>query len=470
MLVAATALLTACAAERVDLDTYAHEDVVRQDQVLEQAHTIPLTIDQAVARALDKNLDARVAALESLAQQKSVSLADIRLLPQMEASAGRDVRSNLAASSSRSVATGLQSLEASQSSDRDRQTAELRANWNLLDVALALSDSRRASDEAGIAEQRLTKVIQNVERDVYVAYWRALAFQDLKVNADQLIKDAQAHMNKIDIARAKKLLSDEQAHQRISELSEQIQAFRDVKRQAELSQLELKSLLSYAPDVELKLLSQRRNIDPASRSLLNADMAKLETQALKARPEMREEILKRNQSIEDIRREVIQTFPGFNGIISRQYDSNDFLVNNIWNNLTLSVAQSITNLLTLPARLDVASSRSDVADARRQALSAAVIAQVHIARSGLAQSQSSYHDFERVAATSAQKARGMSERRKRGFATGENVLSSVLDAQTAKLRAGLAYADYQESYAAMRNGFGCSVTSLPQISQKGCSL
>jgi outer membrane protein, multidrug efflux system len=464
--------LSACTGvQRVDLDTPQHETVLTADRLPRESQIISLTIDQAVARALDKNLDARVAALEALAQQKSVSLAELRVMPQMEFSAGKDTRSNIAASSSRAVATGLQSLEASQSSDRSRETAELQANWNLLDAALALSDARKASHEAGVAQQRLDKVIQNVERDVVVAYWRALAFQDLKINAEKLIQDTQGQMDKIEQARAKKLLNSEQVDEKLSELTQRVQAFQDLKRDAELGQLELKSLLSYAPETQIKLISPRPSLDGRAQNLLQANVEKLEEVALKNRPEMREEILKRNMTAEDARREIIQTFPGFSTVLSRQYDSNNFLVHGVWNNVTLSVAQSITNLLTLPVRLDAAQSRAQVADARRQALNAAVIAQIHIARTGLSQSRDAYKNFNRLAQSAQAKSRGILERRKRGLVAGEGALAAQLDAQTSLLRANLAYADYQESYAALRNSFGCSVTTLPVASsQKGCGL
>lgn len=458
---------------RVDLDTQGHTQMLQSDRVDldDQTQKIRLSLLDAVKRGMEKNLDARVAALEALSQQRSVSVTALRALPTVAASAEYTNRSNEGASSSRSVATGLESLEASQSVDRQRRLGALKLDWNLIDAAIALSDTAKARDDEKIAQERLQKVIQNVERDVYGAYWRALAYQNTANAAQAAMREAQMQIGQIEVARKKHLLGDELAASKTLELLERVQSYGELVDRSQLAQVELKSLLSYPAATQLVLTTKEPGSLSNLRKLVKGDIKSLEWLALRQRPEMREEILKRNITIEDTRREILQTFPGLNIALSRQYDSNNFLVDNVWNTLSLSIVQSVTNLLTLPARYQASKSRQYVADARRQALNAAIVAQIHIGRQRLLATQSAYQYLYRAAESANRKARSLQLRRINGLASGEDIVSSGLEAKRADLRAGLAYAEYLEAYAAMKNALGCGVLSevMSQISN-GCEL
>lgn len=162
--------LSGCGGTSVALDSPAHEDLLRQDRMVSgqgdgnraQSQIIKLSLADAIQRGLEHNLDARVAALETLSQQDNVTLAQLRALPGVDLSGGYVGRSNPGASSSRSVITGQESLEPSQSTEQHRRVASLEASWNLLDAALALADASKADEETKIASERYNKVVQNV--------------------------------------------------------------------------------------------------------------------------------------------------------------------------------------------------------------------------------------------------------------------------------------------------------------------
>src|SRR5690606_20225257 len=156
-------------------------------------------------------------------------------IPGVEFSYGYAGRSNKGASSSRSVLSGQQSLEPSQSTEMHRRTAALAADWNLLDAVLALNEAASAEHGAAAARERYAKVVQNVERDVYAAYWRALAWQEVKDKDEAIHGLAAEQIEKINIAVDEKLISPEEAGEKSSLLAERQRTLFDLRDRARLA-------------------------------------------------------------------------------------------------------------------------------------------------------------------------------------------------------------------------------------------
>lgn len=458
-------LLSGCSGSMVDLDSPEHAQMLKQDrldsgqEIDSTGQIIQLSLEAAIQRGYTNNLDARVAAYEAMSQQDEVTLADLRALPGVEASGGYVKRSNSGASSSRSVITGQQSLEPSQSTETDRRVASLEASWNLLDAALALADASKANDEAKIAGQRYAKVMQNVERDVYSAYWRARGYQDSREQSERLLKECESRIQNLDTAANQKLISSDQAGDKMAMLSDRMRTLRDLHDKMQLSEIELKGMLSIPLGARLELTTKQRDIAADIKRLTTEDVENQEWTALQSRPEMREEVLKKNVSLHETRREIYQTFPGINLLLSKNYDSNQFLVDPNWVDFSAKIAQSITGIFTLPARYAAAKNKEVLADARRQALNSAILAQVHIARERLG-STSDANRADRVALMAAsRKSNGIAGKAAEGFASKQDAFLAKLDSQIETMRAATAYADMQDAYAAMKTTLGGSVIS-----------
>lgn len=462
-----TILVTGCSHPTVKLDTPAHTQLLQEDR--ETLHkdgasqqVIELSLEQAIERGYAKNLDARVAALEELSQQKNVTLAQLRALPGVQLSGGYAGRTNDGASSSESIITGQQSLEPSKSTQMDRRVASLEVNWNLLDAALALADASKANEEAGVARERYAKVIQNVERDVYTAYWRVSAYQEGKGRVEQLLAEARDQIEKLDSAASKKLISSDQAGDKMALLADRERNLRDLRDQMQLAEIELKSLLSLPMNAQLVLTTKNRDVSGEVSRMTGGDSTAQEWKALQSRPEMREEILKKNISIRDTHREVYQTFPGLNLLHAREYDSNKYLVDPNWTNFSAKIVQTITDLITLPDRYDAAKRKEAVTDARRQALNAAIIAQVHMARMRLTSMKEAQKQSQLAKKAASHKSQAISGKKIHGFASGLDELVARMELEIEALRAGMIYADYQDAYAAMKSTLGQSIIERPQ--------
>ena len=136
--VAAALMLAGCSV--IAPEKLSSDDLMRLANVDQQLMfaaqepvTAPITMEEAVARALKYNLEHRLAMMERAVQENIADVQSMSLLPKLTASAGYRDRSNELASSSESLATGKESLVPSKSSERDGRTADLELSWNVLD-------------------------------------------------------------------------------------------------------------------------------------------------------------------------------------------------------------------------------------------------------------------------------------------------------------------------------------------------
>ncbi len=130
---------------------------------------------EVVARAVRYNLDHRLKIVEQAFAAGEFRLARYDMLPRIVGQSGYAGRTNHSGSTSTSLLTGEQSLEASTSQDRDRITGRLSAVWNVLDFGVAYARAQQSSDQILIARERVRRVLDNVMLDVRNAYWCAVA-------------------------------------------------------------------------------------------------------------------------------------------------------------------------------------------------------------------------------------------------------------------------------------------------------
>ena len=183
--------LNGCAVTSDPITKKESEQRSQQDRVAmfsqQEPVTAPITLYDAMARALKYNLESRLKVMESALAQQQLDLSRYDMLPKLAASAGYVGRNNASASSSRSVETGQTSLEPSTSQDRDRDVADLTMVWNVLDFGVSYVSAKQKSDQRWIAEERKRKVVHTILQDVRSAYWRAVAAERLLGQIDTLI-------------------------------------------------------------------------------------------------------------------------------------------------------------------------------------------------------------------------------------------------------------------------------------------
>ncbi|MGI4839508.1 MAG: TolC family protein [Janthinobacterium lividum] len=402
----------------------------------------PLTLHQAMARAVKYNLEGRLKVMEEALAKRQLDLSSFDMLPRMALDAGYAGRSNVGASSSQSVQTGTQSLEPSTSQDKDRRVADLTMVWNVLDFGVSYISAKQQGDQRLIVQERRRKVINTIVQDVRSAYWRAVA-------AERLLTKIDALMARVDTARNdSQRMSDQRIGDPVVSLGYQrslIEATRQLQEQRRalsLAKTELATLINLPMGTDLKLATPDGYAIPQ----LKVGMASLENEALASRPELREQDYQTRISTAETRKAMLRLLPGLEFSAGEHYDSNSFLVNNNWADYGVKLTWNLFNVLSAPAAINVAKAGEEVAKARRQAISVAVLAQLYVANANY---QEALHQFQTNQQLSDIDEQILGQLRNRHQAAGLGELDLIqgeLNTLQADLRRDLSYADLRNAY------------------------
>ena len=151
----------------------------------------PMTLGEAIARALSYNLDHRLKQMESAVAVRRYDFDKHGLLPRLVADAGYTRRNNDPGAQSINLETGEESLPPSSSQERETETANLALTWNVLDFGLSYYTAKQNSDQIYIAEERRRKTVQNITQDVIDAFWKAWIAQTLAPKVDALLAETR---------------------------------------------------------------------------------------------------------------------------------------------------------------------------------------------------------------------------------------------------------------------------------------
>lgn len=402
----------------------------------------PLTLHEAMARAVKYNLEARLKVMEEAMAQRQVDLATFDMLPRMAMSAGYAGRDNVSASSSESVRTGTQSLEPSTSQDRDRRVADLTMVWNVLDFGVAYVSAKQQGDQRLIVQERRRKVVNTIIQDVRSAYWRALAAERLLTQIDSLMarvnqaRDNSQRLSNQRIGDPIQALSYQRA------LIEAIRQLEDQRRALSLAKTELATLINLPIGSTVNLVAS----DDYPVPQLKVGFDVLEREALASRPELREQDYQARISAAETRKAMLRLLPGLEFSAGSHYDSNSFLVNQSWADYGVKITWNLFNVLSAPASINVAKAGEEVAEARRQAMSMAILAQLYVANANFNEAQRQFQTSQQLAGLDSQIVEQLRNRHKAEGIGELELIQGELNALQANLRRDLAYAELRNSY------------------------
>lgn len=402
----------------------------------------PLTLHQAMARAVKYNLEGRLKIMEEALAKRQLDLASFDMLPRMALDAGYVGRNNVNASSSQSVRTGTQSLEPSTSQDRDRDVADLTMVWNVLDFGVSYISAKQQGDQRLIVQERRRKVINTIVQDVRSAYWRAMA-------AERLLKQIDSLMARVQTARDNsQTLSDQRIGDPVQALGYQrslIEATRQLEEQRRalsLAKTELATLINLPLGTNLTLATDDGYQIPE----LKVDLAKLEQEALTSRPELREQDYQTRISAAETRKAMLRLLPGVEFSAGGHYDSNSFLVEQGWADYGVKITWNLFSVISAPAAINVAKAGEEVATARRQAMSIAVLAQLYVANANYQEALRQFKTNQQLSDIDGQIV-GQLRNRHQAAGIGElELIQGELNNLQADLRRDLSYADLRNAY------------------------
>lgn len=238
-----------------------------------------------------------------------------------------------------------------------------------------------------------------------------------------------------------------------------------MKHSLDLADVELKTLIDYPLDQELTLDVQGKDLLRTGSMLpaIKGDIDSFEETAFVNRPEVREEILNKRMSLRDIKMSLVESIPGVNLLFTYNYDSNNFLVYNRWIDSIVGLTASINKIITAPTRYKRAQNLDQLADRRREALIAAVITQVHVARARydvLAQEYAETSVTVKNSEDAIKRAAAMTET---GMMSKSQLLNIKIDASIAAVNLAFAYSDAQDAYGKFINTLGIDLWDAGDI-------
>ena len=412
--------------------------------------TAPITLDEALARALKYNLDYRLKRMESVLALGLTDYASKDMLPQVLARAGYQERNNDSGGFSRNIIDRVESTVPTTSADRSNSQTSIGFSWNALDFGVSYYRAKQQGDQYLIAEERRRKVVQNLLQDVRASYWRALAAQKLSAQADDVLQRAQTALSRSREAESQKALSPGVALAYQRALLDATSLLSQRRQDLQYAKQELAALMNVPTGVNFEIAQAPEPKLPP----MPKDLFKLEELALMQRPELREEDLRKRISAAEARKQILSVLPNLTFNLGRQNDTNSLLYSNTWSEGGVNLAWNLMRLAALPAMKDAQAAQTSVDDMRRAALSMAILTQ---ARLGAERYRMALHDHE-LAVQAAQV-----DQRLASF-TKANVtarLESELEAIRTQARAVLgsfqqanAYSSAQIAYGRLYNALG----------------
>ncbi|UTH76149.1 TolC family protein [Chromobacterium sp. IIBBL 290-4] len=371
--------LSGCAVTPEPLSLAEHKATLEADRQAmfgsQEKITAPVTLQEAMARALKYNLDYRVKIMEEAMAQRQLDLSSLDMLPKLALAAGYTARNRDNASSSQNVATGEQSLVPSISSEKHDSTADLNLSWNVLDFGVSYYSAHQQADRVLILEQRKRKVSQQMMQQVREAWWQAAGAQQLQGRIDELLKQAEEALNDAKQVEQQKLRAPLDALNYRRQLLDVIRQMTAVRSALSQAKPRLAAIMNISPGQDFQIAVPSDMPMPA----LGVDLDKMEELALLNRPEVVESHYSQRISALETRKAIAKLLPGLEFSVGQHYDSNKFLINNSWSDAGLRLSWNLLNLFSAGPIMRAADAQKQVDQAQRMALNMAVLTQVHVA-------------------------------------------------------------------------------------------
>jgi multidrug efflux system outer membrane protein len=380
LLVAAT--LSGCAIEPEPIKPDERLASMLKDQTeiysKQEIISAPLTFYDALARALKYNFDHRLSMMEAVLQDTQLDVAKLNMLPRLALNAGYIMREDQLGSSSVDYFNQSRSAQLTQystSQDASRGLADLSFTWNVLDFGVSYYQAKQQANRVLIAQERRRKVVNNLIKEVLNAYWAASIADRLLPRVTPVLQQAEHALElskSVEVGRLQPLLSVLEYQRSLLRIIDQL---KKLKADLSVAKPKLAGLINAPMHIPFELAQPEQTPEPP---VLDINMEELENISLFLRPELREEMYQERVSRDEAWKEMLKVMPGLTIPISGNWDSNSFLVYNIWMEAGVRTTFNLVNLLAAPKMWKSAQTQIDVAQTRRKALSVATLVQVNV--------------------------------------------------------------------------------------------
>ena len=460
-------LLSGCAVtpealtpDEVQQETVADLTTMFKDQ---EPVTRPVSLYEAIARAVKYNLDHRLKMMEDALARKQLDLLRYDQFPELTASAGYNARNNFSGGTSIALSgadQGNESLQPSTSSEKRVTDVNGILVWNVLDFGVSYVRAQQQSNEVLITEERRRKVVQNVVQDVRYAYWRAVSAQHLLDNMDDLLNRTYSALKNSRQLENLRVQAPIQSLSYQKALLEIIQDMWFYRRDLATAKTELAALMNLKPGTPYTVLDPDGTEAPPSPDQFGT-LDTLEERALLNRPELMEEHYQARIGALEVKKAMLEMLPGLEFNLGARHNSNFLLWENGWAEAGANISWNLFQLFSGPANKRVAESQLMLDDARRMALGMAVITQVHLAHQRYQIALSDFEVTEDLVAVEKRIQKHMEAEQKAAVENELAVIQSMASTLVAQMQHDLGYAEVQNSIGRILNSVG--VDPLPGV-------
>lgn len=409
----------------------------------------PITLSDAMARALKYNLDYRLKLMETALSRGLLDVSELDMLPKLMTDAGYRWRSNDSGGTSIGIQDRIVSLRPSTSEERVHYLADATLSWDVLDFGLSYYRAKQQADDVNVTDERRRKVLQNIVQDVRDAYWRALGAQRLLGESETLAENIQAALEKSREAERAGVLPPVEGLEYQRALLDAMALVNQKRQEMEFARRELAALMNLAPGTTFELADSAE----APLSQVPGNLDQLEQLALEQRPELREEDYKTRIDAIETKKQIAALFPNLNLFGGVGHDSNKYLYNESWAQGGVSMSMNLFRLAGIPAIRRTNEARMKVDEARRMALGMAVLTQVRVS---VERYKLAVYDH-RLAEQSAQVDQRLASVAKAGSG---NQLTSELETLRTQARSMVSRFQEASSYASAQSAYGRVLNSV----------
>ncbi|MEL7465023.1 MAG: TolC family protein [Pseudomonadota bacterium] len=435
-----------------ELDAKADDRFERSVSVEQEAIDGPVDLYEAMARAIKYNLDHQVELKEEALRFEEFELSEYEMLPDLVASARYTGRSNDPGSSSQSLTTGLTSLEASRSSERNVLEADLTLSWDILDFGLSYVRSKQEADEVLIALEQRRSAINRVIEDVRTAYWRAVSAERLLGRLTDLQSRVSFALEQSEKLAARRVTQPLSALTYQRELLTIHRSVQELRRDLAVAKNQLAALMNVPQGTDYDLVIPARSALAAP--IVNQPPAELAKLAFRNRAELREITYRERINEREYDVALLEALPSIRGFLGVNASTNDFLFNQNWVGWGATASWNLINVFRYPQREETIEAGAALLDTRALALTRAIATQVYVSSAQVAARSEELTTASKLAGVNAEIARQVNARVRAGAEGSREAIREELNAILADLRHDIAFADLQNSFANLYASIG----------------
>jgi Outer membrane protein len=349
-----------------------------------------ISLPEAVARAIQYNLDHRLAQMEASFHLKQLDVANLNMLPRVAFNAGYSIRNNESASSSISYLGRYQSLEPSVSSEVNHWTGDLSFSWSVLDFGLSYFQARQQADRYLILQERRRRILNNLVKDVIVEYFRVATAESIGDKINETLARAEAALATYKQVEEERKAPLQQTLEQQRSLLSIIGHLRLVSMQLATARSRLAALMN------LPLSDRYTIVAPVDGELkppvLSAELSDLETIGLYLRPDLREETYQARIDQYEVKKEILRMAPGISIFNNGNYDDNKYLTHQAWAEAGIRATVDIVGMAGKFKQVKASKAQVEVARSRRMANTLAALVQINMSYFQYRQAIEMYND------------------------------------------------------------------------------